>query len=104
MFSHLIQLLLPVADNQGRAFPDDVLENVKSTLVEKFGGVTAFSRAPAQGVWAGPHRTQHDDVVIVEVMAGTMDETWWGNFRAGLERKLGQQEIVVRAFLMRTLE
>ncbi len=104
MFSHLIQLLLPVADNQGRAFPDDVLESVKTTLVAKFGGVTAFGRAPAHGVWAGPNRTQHDDVVIVEVMAGALDETWWSDFRKGLESKLGQQEIVVRAFLMRTLE
>ena len=104
MASHLVQLLLPIANNEGRSFPKAILEKVKDTLVEKFGGVTAFERAPARGVWA-PSSTekQHDELVTIEVMVDEVDERWWAEFRQALERDLSQQEIVVRAFPICTL-
>ena len=104
MASHLIQLLLPVADNNASPYPEAVLEGVKEALVEKFGGVTAFSRSPAQGVWApAAAQEQHDDVVIVEVMADSVDDSWWAQLRKRLEQQLNQQEIVLRVFPIRTL-
>jgi hypothetical protein len=104
MASYLVQILLPVADNTGKPFPDDVFEHVKDTLVDVFGGVTAYSRSPAQGVWAtAREEKQHDDIVTVEVMTETLDEAWWGKFRTELETVLRQQEIVIRAFPIRRL-
>jgi len=38
----LVQILLPLSDNAGRRYPDELLEHVKETLVGQFGGVTAF--------------------------------------------------------------
>lgn len=101
--AYLIQILLPMADNAGRPFPKGTLEQIKAGLTDRFGGVTAHSRAPAEGVWASPHADgQHagkhvDDIVIVEVMAPELDETWWRAFRRNLETLLGQEEIVIRA-------
>ena len=104
MANHLVQLLLPVSDNKGNPFPDSVLARVKQTLIDKFGGVTAFERSPAQGVWAqGSAPQQHEDVVTIEVMVDTIDEAWWSGLRLTLERELGQQEIVARAFSIRML-
>jgi hypothetical protein len=104
MDQQLIQLLLPVADNDGRPFPDEVLERVKQALVDKFGGLTAYGRAPAEGVWeSGAEGRQRDDVVIVEVMTPDVDPSWWTAFKEKLESELGQEEIVIRAFSIRSV-
>jgi hypothetical protein len=67
-------------------------------LVARFGGVTAFSRAPAEGVWSDNGRKCRDEIILVEVMAEAIDVAWWRQFRAELEEKLRQQAIVVRTF------
>jgi hypothetical protein len=94
----LIQILLPTADNGGRPFPAATFERIKAGLAERFGGVTAYTRAPAEGVWAAPDAgKQAEDIVIVEVMAPELDQAWWRAFRRKLETLLDQEEIVIRA-------
>lgn len=95
---HLIQLLLPLYDNEGRAFPGSHFTVVRAELTERFGGLTAYSRAPAQGLWQeaeGPPR--RDDIIVYEVMTDTLDREWWGTYRGVLERRFAQQELVVRS-------
>lgn len=46
---HLIQLLLPLHNNEGRGFPPNYFNQVREDLTERFGGVTAFIRAPVFG-------------------------------------------------------
>ena len=48
---HIVQILLPLADNQGRRFSESLLREVREELVSRFGGLTAYGRAPAMGVW-----------------------------------------------------
>jgi hypothetical protein len=67
-------------------------------LVARFGGVTAFSRAPAEGVWSDNGRKIRDEIILIEVMVEAIDVAWWRQFRAELEEKLRQQAIVVRTF------
>jgi hypothetical protein len=62
-----------------------------------FGGVTAFTRAPAQGSNAAGGTVVHDDIVVMEVMAATLDPEWWAAYRKQLERDFVQDEIVIRA-------
>ena len=95
---HLVQLLLPLYDNDGRPFPTAQYASVRAGLMEQFGGLTAYTRAPAEGVWseADGHATR-DDIVVYEVMVGHLDREWWGRFRADLERQFSQQELVARA-------
>lgn len=94
---HLIQILLPLADNDGVPFADTLLRAIQAELAERFGGVTAFSRAPAHGVWQHRGARRQDDIIIVEVMAQELDVAWWRNFRARLEKELRQERLVVRA-------
>ena len=84
---HLVQLLLPQYDGA-----------VARELTERFGGVTAYARAPAKGSWK-PYtgETVHDDIVVYEVMVDALDAAWWAQFRKRLEERFDQEELVVRA-------
>ena len=95
---HLVQLLLPLADNDGQAFPRSAYDRVRYELTERYGGVTAYLRAPAEGLWkehAG--RVSRDDVVIYEVMTEALDRAWWSAYRLTLQERFRQEELVVRA-------
>ena len=97
---HLVQLLLPLSDNAGRPFPPSHYAAVRDELAGRFGGLTAYSRSPAEGLWAGDGeggRPARDDIVVYEVMAGELDRVWWTAFRGALERQFAQEELVVRA-------
>ncbi len=94
---HLITLLLPLYDNAGEPFAPELFARVRSELTERFGGLTAFSRAPAEGVWKDEGRTTRDEVVVLEVMADELDRDWWGRYRRELEARFQQDAIVARA-------
>lgn len=100
---HLIQILLPLTDNEGRRFGEDVFARVREQLTDTFGGVTAFSRAPAKGLWKNDGETERDDIVVLEVMANELDAAWWRGYRKELERAFRQDTIVVRAQEIRVL-
>ncbi|HYW15527.1 MAG TPA: hypothetical protein VE891_05165 [Allosphingosinicella sp.] len=87
-----------MSDNEGKPFEDELHAAVRDELVEHFGGVTAFTRSPAEGLWKdGEGEADRDEIVILEVMADWLDRGWWRTYRAGLERRFRQDEIVVRA-------
>ncbi|HYC43760.1 MAG TPA: hypothetical protein VEB70_12315 [Noviherbaspirillum sp.] len=101
---HLIQLFLPMYDNDGAAIPQAQFRQVRDELVERFGGLTAYSRAPASGFWQEPEGdTVKDDLVVYEVMADAIDDAWWGNYRQTLEQRFRQESIVIRAQAIRLL-
>ena len=72
---------------------------VSSELAHKFGGLTAFTRAPAEGVWkeSDAAHPKHDEIVVFEVMTDELDRTWWRDYRRDLERRFRQEEVVIRA-------
>ena len=95
---HLVQLLLPVYDNGGKGFPAELYAVVRRELTERFGGLTAYTRAPAQGLWSDDHGSpKRDDIVVYEVMTDSLDREWWRQYRQKLERRFAQDELVVRS-------
>ncbi|WP_374011993.1 hypothetical protein [Pseudoxanthomonas koreensis] len=95
---HLVQLFLPLYDNAGNAFPRAGFDAVRAELADRFGGVTAFVRAPAVGLWEDDDgAVQRDDVVLLEVMAQNIDHGWWAAYRRQLQRRFRQDEILIRA-------
>jgi hypothetical protein len=103
MQKHLIQILLPLSDNEGQAFPGVEYEGVRSELTKKFGGFTAFTRGPAEGLWAEKGGTAHDDIIVFEVMTAELDEAWWASYRRVLEARFRQDSIIIRAQQTRLL-
>ena len=100
----LIQIFLPLYDNDGNALPQSLFGQVRDELVERFGGLTAHSRSPARGLWQEQDgATVRDDLVVYEVMAETIDEAWWQTYRHTLEQGFRQESIVVRALTIRLL-
>lgn len=95
---HLVQILLPLYDPEGERFAQELYARVKDELTERFGGLTAYARAPAEGLWEQrPGKTQRDDIVVYEVMAEELDSPWWTQYRQELEQRFRQRELVVRA-------
>ena len=100
----LVQLLLPLYDAQGTRFPQSQFDAVARELTERFGGLTAYARAPAAGLWEeAPGKTRRDDLVVYEVMVDALDERWWRGYRERLEAAFRQRELVVRAQEIRRL-
>lgn len=95
---YLVQILLPLYDNEGHEFEAREYLELRSELADRFGGVTAYTRAPARGVWKGDSgETTRDDIVIFEVMTEALDRVWWETFRKELERRFRQESVIVRA-------
>ena len=95
---HLIEILLPLSDNDGAPFAAAEFRRVSDELTERFGGLTAFNRAPAEGLWKdGSEGASRDEIVIFEVMADEIDRNWWKTYRADLEERFRQDRIVIRA-------
>src|SRR4030081_3652778 len=94
---HLVELLLPLHDNSGQPFRAEKYAEVRQRLMERFGGLTAFTRSPAQGTTTESGRPVHDDIVVFEVMTEALDASWWGEYRLHLEREFRQDQIVIRA-------
>lgn len=94
---HLVQLFLPV-QRGGTEVPGSLRE-VEAELTERFGGVTSYARAAAEGLWKDDAGTaERDSIVIVETMVPIWDPEWWRSYRARLERRLGEKELLIRAF------
>ena len=101
---YLVQLLLPLYDNDGRPFEAGEYVKLRAELADRFGGVTAYTRAPARGVWKDDSgETTRDDIVIFEVMTADLDEPWWTSFRESLEARFRQESLIVRALTSKVL-
>jgi len=94
----LVQILLPLYDNDGGPLPRRLFLSVGRELTERFGGLTAYTSAPAKGLWkSDADRTHRDEIVLYEVMTETLDTDWWRDYRRGLEQRFQQEQVIVRA-------
>ena len=94
---HLVQILLPIDDRAGKALPSALFDEVRRELVDRFGGLTAYTRAPAKGLWNEGSRVDRDDIVVYEVMVDSLDRVWWSQYRTALAQRFDQEELMVRA-------
>lgn len=93
----LIQILLPLEDDDGRPFGREDYESVRRELTERFSGFTSYHRAPAEGFWGAGAHAERDTLVLCEVMVEELDRVWWERYRRSLERRFAQESIVIRA-------
>jgi len=95
---HLIQLFLPLYDNAGKGFERGMFDTVRRELTDRFGGATAYARAPARGDWEDADGEVHrDDVVLFETMTDAVDRDWWAKYRSTLEQRFRQDRVLIRA-------
>ena len=96
---HLVQILLPRVSRANQPFPQETYDTVRQELISQFGGLTAYSRAPAKGLWADEpgKAVVSDDILVYEVMTEELDRPWWTSYRAALEKRFDQDELIIRA-------
>jgi hypothetical protein len=97
MMPYLVQILVPAYDNSGQRFPKEHYAKVRTKLTQAFGGLTAFTRAPAEGLWSTGGAVKRDDIIVVEVMTDRLDRSWWREYRIELARLFEQDEMIIRA-------
>jgi len=101
---HLVQILLPTHDNDRQPLPREEYSRVREELTERFGGLTVYTRAPAEGLWRlNDNYTSRDDIVIFEVLISELDADWWKQYRHELEDRFRQDVILIRAQRTRLL-
>lgn len=103
VMQNLIQILLPLYGADGMLLPVNLFADVKAELIDKFGGLTAYTRSPAEGRWMDSERDVRDEIVIYEIMVPEVDTEWWRHYRLQLETLFGQKELIVRALPMTRL-
>jgi hypothetical protein len=89
---YLVEILLP-ADKQfapGR-------RALAHELADRFGGLTAFNRSPAKGLFQQHRRKIEDDIIIFEIQTDALEKDWWAALRVRLESDFQQDEILMRA-------
>ncbi len=98
MTQHLVQILLPLHLRGGSDAPAELFSKVRVELTERFGGVTAYTRSPATGLWKNTESdVERDQVIMIEVVVDVFDRDWWAQYREQLEQRFGQEEVHARA-------
>ncbi len=95
---NLVEIFIPQYYPNGRKIESNRLKNLQQELAERFGGVTAFVRSSASGLWEDEDgHVKQDEIAVFEVMAAELDRDWWKSFRQKLEAEFDQDEILIRA-------
>jgi len=101
----LIQLLLPITAPHRETGAHIPLNETARELRDAFGGLTAYTRSPAKGLWTSPDgETEEDEVVMIEVVTRSFDKLWWRPYAATLAVRFGQEAIHVRALSVELLD
>ncbi|MGN6554928.1 MAG: hypothetical protein ACTHLW_14570 [Verrucomicrobiota bacterium] len=89
-------LYLPLAYNDGRPIPEELLKDVKKMLLDEFGGFTHFPQEN-EGVWKLGGVVFHDRVVILRVLSDHPLETrrFFAELRVELMRRLEQADLLI---------
>jgi len=93
--SFLIEIFLPLKRTGGGARPE--FNKTTQELSRRFGGSTAFTRAPADGRWKKRGKTIKDVMVVIEVMVSKIDRPWWRRYARTLAERFKQDQVLIRS-------
>ena len=91
-----VEIFVPIP-RAGEHHARQVFEALKTDLAKRYGGVTSYAQAPAEGLWADGEGLDVDRIVVLEVMVDQLDLEAWAKIKADLEKELGQDEILIRS-------
>jgi hypothetical protein len=94
--TNIVEIFLPLDTRTGRAIDLELIEALVKGLADRFGGATAFTREPAEGLWKRAMAVERDRIIIVEVVVDEIDEVWWHDYRHKLETEFEQDKVLIR--------
>jgi hypothetical protein len=94
-FKYRIELLIPLADNQGRPFAWAKIERVSAALLERFEGCRSQPLTPHLGMWKFRGRVYREGMLLFTADAPRSDESlaWILSFKERLKRQFSQIDI-----------
>ncbi|MDB5258017.1 MAG: hypothetical protein JWM14_2712 [Chitinophagaceae bacterium] len=92
----LIQILLPLYDQDGKPFHGLLYDRVKKELTQTFGGLTAYTRSPASGTWKDGGKIVKEDIYVYEVMTSEINKEFWKVFKSKWQKIFQQEELIIR--------
>lgn len=94
-FKYRFELLIPLADNEGRPFPWPKIERVGNTLMERFEGCRCQPLAPHLGLWRYRGIVYREGLLLFTVDSPRADESldWILAYKNRLKRQFSQVEI-----------
>src|SRR5688572_2667763 len=101
--TNIVEIFLPLDTGSGRAVDVELVEGIVKGLADRFGGATAFTREPAEGLWKRAAEIERDRILIIEVLADEIDEVWWHDYRRKLEIEFEQEKILIRVTSCRVI-
>lgn len=92
-----IEIFIPVFDEKGKPFPEKFYRKIKKKLTDDFGGMTAYTQMPADGIWKDEKEKEvKDQIVVYEVMASKIDKAYWKAYKTKLSVLFKQNDLVIR--------
>jgi hypothetical protein len=94
-FKYRFEMLIPLADNEGRAFPWPKIERVGNTLLDQFEGCGCQPLAPHLGLWKHRGIVHREGLLLFTVDSPRSDESldWMVAYKQRLKRQFNQAEI-----------
>jgi hypothetical protein len=98
------EIYVPLRFNDGTPVEPAKLQNLKSRLVEQFGGLTHFPQEN-EGLWKVGSFTFRDDIVIFRVLSGdsVVAERFFARLKQELIRDWKQEDVLVVARAVKIL-
>lgn len=100
---NVVEVFLPLDTGRGDPIPLETIEGLVAGLADRFGGATAYTREPAEGLWKRATTIERDRILVAEVMVEDVDEAWWHDYRRRLESEFEQESILIRVTACQTL-
>ena len=97
----LFQIFLPLNYNNNRRVSRSCFSTTEEELIKRYGGVTVYMRAPADGQWVSKGGKTKDQMITVEVMARQLTLSWWKQYQKNLQARFRQEIIVIRYYACR---
>ncbi|RYZ79313.1 MAG: hypothetical protein EOP04_28005 [Proteobacteria bacterium] len=90
------EIYLPTKKSNGDPIDSVTLKEIRSSLIEKFGGLTD-TRVKTDGFWKSGGVTILDEILIWKVLSdeGKAGDSFLGEIKKGLERLLDQDKILI---------
>lgn len=90
-FKYRFELLIPLADNEGKLFSQAKITRVAETLLKRFGGCRSLP-LPHVGFWEHEGYVYHEGTLLFTVDAPRSDESldWFLSYKRRLKRQFQQ--------------
>lgn len=99
MLKRRYEILLPLAHNDGRPVDENVLEQTREELVQRFGGLSAFPQS-VLGIWVYDDQRYEDAsmMLTIDVEDSAENRQWLSGFKQVLLERFEQLEIYIVSY------